>query len=129
MLGELAARWLADGTAQRLVALQRREAKQRHRLLLTAIAPHVARSHPLSLSAWLRIPEGWSEAALVRVLRERKVLVTGSTPFVVDRALAQQGIRICTAGRVSQQALTAALQTAGETFQQLPSLHAVEPLM
>ena len=61
----------------------------------------------------------------MRVLQEKKVLVTASTPFVVERSLAQSGIRLCTAGRVSRHALASALQT----MLQLTSLHPVEPLL
>jgi DNA-binding transcriptional MocR family regulator len=129
LMGEIAAQWLADGTASHLVEVQRREVRQRHQLLMSALGEYVHRAHPLSLSTWLRIPEGWTEASLVRVLRERKVLVTPSTPFVVDRALAEPGIRICVAGRVSQQALAGALQIMRETFMQLPSLHGEEQLL
>jgi DNA-binding transcriptional MocR family regulator len=129
LVAEIAARWLADGTAEQLIRVQRREATQRHKLVMDVLGAHVQRAHPLALSAWLRVPEGWSENALLRVLRDRNVLVTASTPFVVDRVLAQSGIRVSTAGRVSQQALASALQTMRETLQQLPSLHAVEPLL
>jgi DNA-binding transcriptional MocR family regulator len=129
LLGEIAAQWLVDGTAERLIAVQRREAKQRHRLLTESMSEHIGRAHPLALSAWLKIPQGWTEAALLRVLAERKILVTPSTPFAVDRALATPGLRICTTGRVSQAALASALQTLRETFHQLPSLDAAEQLL
>ena len=129
LIGEIAAQWLGDGTAERLIATQRGEARQRHQLLASELGDHVRRAHPLSLSAWLAIPNGWSEAALLRVLHDRKILATPSMPFVVDRALATPGIRICTAGRVSQKALGAALRTMRETFQQLPSLHTAEQLL
>jgi DNA-binding transcriptional MocR family regulator len=129
LLGEIAAQWLVDGTAERLVAVQRREARQRYRMLAETMSEHIARAHPLSLSALLRVPEGWTEAALLRVLQERKILVTGSTPFIVNRELARPGLRICTTGRVSQQGLASALQTMRETFELLPSLDAAEQLL
>jgi DNA-binding transcriptional MocR family regulator len=129
LVGEIAAQWLIDGTADRLIAVQQREAKQRYRMLVDAMGEHVERAHPLALSAWLRVPQGWNEAALLRVLTERKILVTPSAPFVVDRTLAQPGLRICTTGRVSPQGLASALQTMRDTFQQLPSLHSAEQLL
>lgn len=128
-MAEIASRWLNDGTAERLIQLQRQEAQDRHAILQETLAGHIIRSHPLSLSAWLRVPEGWTEAQLVTVLRERRIMVTPSAPFFVGPQNAQAGIRVCLAGRVSQEALRSTLETIKETFMQLPSLEAAGYLL
>jgi DNA-binding transcriptional MocR family regulator len=128
-VAEIAGRWLNDGTAERLIQLQRKEARERHAILQETLSGHIIRSHPLSPSAWLRVPEGWTEAQLVTVLRERRIMVTPSAPFFVGPEGAQAGIRVCLAGRVSQDALRSALGTIKETFLQLPSLEAAGYLL
>ena len=129
-MSEIASRLLEDGTAERLTQVQRKEARERYAILDETLGGHVIWAHRLSLSAWLRVPEGWTEAALVDVLRERRILVTPSAPFCVGPESAQSGIRVCLAGRVSSQgALRSALGTIRETLRQLPTLEAAGHLM
>jgi DNA-binding transcriptional MocR family regulator len=49
LAAEIAARWIADGTADALVRVQREEAKARQAILTATLGPHVASTHPLSL--------------------------------------------------------------------------------
>jgi DNA-binding transcriptional MocR family regulator len=58
---EIATRWVEDGTAQRLLTVQREEAKARQRIVAETLGSHVASSHPLSLCAWLKVPAHWTE--------------------------------------------------------------------
>ncbi len=120
LLGEIATTWIEDGTAEALVAVQRQEARARQAIVAEVLGPWVAGSHPLSLSAWLRLPERWTEEALVRILAQRRVAVTPSEPFVAGDERPAGGLRICTAGRLSHAALREALTTIRHTFEQLP---------
>lgn len=116
---EIATRWVEDGTARRLLAIQREEAKARQRLVADTLGAHVASSHPLSLCAWLKVPPHWTEDGLVRSLADRRVAVTPSDPFVAGVGHGG-GIRICLGGRMSHEVLTHALMTVRQTFEQLP---------
>ena len=121
---EIASLWIEDGTAEALLRIQRQEAQARQEILGRMLAPHIAATHPASLCAWMRVPEHWSEAALVQALAQRGVAVTSSDPFRVgDRD--GGGIRICLGGRLSQAALTETLEAVRATFDQLPPVVAV----
>ncbi|MCK0198770.1 PLP-dependent aminotransferase family protein [Ancylobacter sp. 6x-1] len=119
LAGEIASRWIEDGTAQRLLEVQRHEARARQRVVAQVLGPHVASSHPLSLCAWLKVPAHWTEDGLVRSLAERRVAVTPSDPFIAGGNHGG-GIRICLGGQLSHGALEQALTTLRQTFEQLP---------
>jgi DNA-binding transcriptional MocR family regulator len=120
LVAEMAARWIEDGTAQSLITLQRAEARARQAIVSETLGSFVAGSHPLSLCAWLSVPEHWTEEGLVRALARKGVAVTRSDPFVAGGERPAGGIRICLGGRLSHAALRAALETIRSTFVQLP---------
>jgi len=119
LLAEIATRWIEDGTAERLLAVQREEARARQRIVAETLGAHVASTHPLSLCAWLAVPEHWTEDRLVRSLADRRVAVTPSDPFIAGGNHGG-GIRICLGGQFSHDALAQALTTVRQTFEQLP---------
>jgi DNA-binding transcriptional MocR family regulator len=91
---EVAAAWIADGTAARIVRWKRaevaaRSALARRRLKLGpppggAASPHV----------WLPLPEDWTADEYAREARRRGVLVTPGREFATGREI-PNAIRIC----------------------------------
>ncbi|MBB5216513.1 PLP-dependent aminotransferase family protein [Parapusillimonas granuli] len=122
LMAEIAYSWMFDGTAARLIEVQRRELRARNAILYEELSAHLTTRHELSPTAWLNVPASWTEDSLIGVLRERGVLVTGSRPFAVDPPSRQEGIRIGLAGAVTQAGLRAGLQTIAATMEQLPTL-------
>ncbi|TMV01961.1 MocR-like ectoine utilization transcription factor EhuR [Brucella haematophila] len=125
LLGEMASRWIEDGTVNELLELQRGELRTRQAQVTDILGPLIAGSNPLSLCAWLKIPRHWSEDGLVRALANKGVAVTPSDPFVAGADRGQGGIRICLGGRLSRTALRKALETIRETCAQLPPVYDV----
>jgi len=125
LMGEMASRWIEDGTATELIEIQRSELRSRQAQVTDILGSHVAGNNPLSLCAWLKIPRNWSEDGLVRALANKGVAVTPSDPFVVGADRGSGGIRICLGGRLSRPALQTALETIRETFAQLPPVYDV----
>ncbi|HHV67097.1 PLP-dependent aminotransferase family protein [Brucella intermedia] len=125
LMGEMASRWIEDGTATELIEIQRSELRSRQAQVTDILGSHVAGNNPLSLCAWLRIPRNWSEDGLVRALANKGVAVTPSDPFVAGADRGNGGIRICLGGRLSRPALQTALETIRETFAQLPPVYDV----
>ncbi|KAB2670576.1 PLP-dependent aminotransferase family protein [Ochrobactrum sp. LMG 5442] len=123
LMGEMASRWIEDGTAAELIEIQRSELRSRQAQVTEILGSHVAGSNPLSLCAWLKIPRNWSEDGLVRALANKGVAVTPSDPFVASADRGSGGIRICLGGRLSRPALQTALETIRETFAQLPPVY------
>ena len=128
LAAEIATRWVEDGTADELVALQRAEAQARQAIVAEVLGSYVAGSHPLSLSAWLAVPPHWSEEGLVRQLARRGIAVTPSDPFVAGEERPAGGIRICLGGRLSHAALRETLEAVRDTFAQLPPIYDVDAI-
>ncbi len=95
LMGEMASRWIEDGTATELIEIQRSELRSRQAQVTDILGSHVAGNNPLSLCAWLKIPRNWSEDGLVRALANKGVAVTPSDPFVAGADRGSGGIRIC----------------------------------
>ncbi|WP_018900944.1 PLP-dependent aminotransferase family protein [Rhizobium sp. 2MFCol3.1] len=124
LTAEIATRWVENGTAQELLAIQREEARARQGIAAEILGSHFASSHPLSLCAWLKVPHHWTEDGLVRSLANQNVAVTPSEPFIAGPGHGG-GIRICLGGRVSQPTLRKALTTVRQAFEQLPPVYDV----
>jgi DNA-binding transcriptional MocR family regulator len=122
LTGEIATRWVENGTAQRLLEIQRDEARARQAIATEILGEHIASSHPLSLCAWLRIPSHWTEDGLVRSLTNQNVAVTPSEPFIAGPGHGG-GIRICLGGRLNHASLAKALTTVKHAFEQLPPVY------
>jgi DNA-binding transcriptional MocR family regulator len=123
VVGEMAARWVEEGVAERLISLQRDEIRTRQEMIARSLGQYVLGSHPLALSAWLKVPDYWTEDGLVRALRERGVAATSSEPFVVEAGDPPNAIRICIGGSMSMDTLSDALETIGNTFAQYPGVN------
>ncbi|MDM9625282.1 PLP-dependent aminotransferase family protein [Rhizobium sp. S152] len=122
LTAEIATRWVENGTALRLLAIQRDEARARQGIATEILGGHIASSHPLSLCAWLKVPSHWAEDGLVRSLTNQNVAVTPSEPFIAGAGHGG-GIRICLGGRMSHESLTKALTTVRQAFEQLPPVY------
>ena len=120
--GEIASRWVENGTALRLLEIQREEARARQAIAREVLGDSIASTHPLALCAWLRLPPHWSEDGLVRALANRNVAVTSSEPFIAGPGHGG-GIRICLGGRLSRTSLKNALLTIKQAFEQLPPVY------
>ena len=124
-MAEMAARWVEDGTAERLLRVQRRETRARHALLTETLGPAIASSHPDALCAWLRIPEGWTEDGLVRALAAGGIAVSSSDPFIAGGERPARGVRACIGGHYTHAHLRETFEHMRATFGQLPPVFEV----
>jgi DNA-binding transcriptional MocR family regulator len=120
LMAEIAARWVEDGTAERLLEAQRRETRLRHALLSQILGPVVSSSHPDALCAWLKTPEGWTEDGLVRSLAAHEIAVTSSEPFIPGGERPAGGMRVCIGGHYSHSHLRETFERMRATFEQMP---------
>ncbi|MEN8375150.1 MAG: PLP-dependent aminotransferase family protein [Gemmatimonadota bacterium] len=94
LMVEITARWLEDGTAERLMAQRRVESRARQELAARELAGYRIQAHPDSLHLWLHLPEPWRSDELVGQARQRGVLVAGAEAFVVGRSEVPHAVRI-----------------------------------
>lgn len=122
-VAEVATRWITDGTARRLVELQRTRLAARHAVLQSMLGQYVLGSHPNALSAWLRLPDHWQPERVVRALRNRRVAVTSPDPFLVRDAERPNAVRLCLGADATEPAYKAAIEVIAEVFEQYPHVH------
>lgn len=81
MMAEVAATWIEDGTAARVVAQKRAEVQLRNRLA-RRILPRLS-GDARSPHLWLELPKRWTADAFVEEARRRRVRVAGAGSFAV----------------------------------------------
>lgn len=117
---ELAARWIEDGTAERLAAWQRRETSERQRLVLRRLEGHRLDSHPESTHVWLHLPEPWRAGPFVERAREEGVAVSPPEAFVAGRSPLPDAVRICLCATPSREELDQGLGLLAGILQDAP---------
>ncbi|WP_232071994.1 PLP-dependent aminotransferase family protein [Paraburkholderia pallida] len=122
-IAEIATRWIADGTARRLVELQRQRLAARQAMVREVLGEYVLGAHPNALSAWLRVPDYWQAERVVRELRNRQIAVTSPEPFLVGNTPRPNAVRICVGAEASDAACKSALETIAGVFEQYPHVH------
>lgn len=113
LMVELTCRWLADGTAERLIQAKRMESRQRLALARDILAGHVLRSHPDGYQVWLELPEPWFTDQFVELARRRDVVVIGAGAFAVGRRHVPHAVRL-SVGRPPRRDLQKGLQILRE---------------
>ncbi len=113
LMVEVTTRWLADGTAERLIAAKRRETESRQRLAQRVLGEHRPRAHPSGYQIWLELPEPWHTDEFVARARERGVITVGAGAFAVSRTYVPQAVRL-SIGLPTRPALERGLTTINE---------------
>ena len=94
LVAEIAARWIGDGTAERLIAWQRQELVARQKSLESELRGTGLVYRRNALHAWLPVPEEWRVEAFAASLRQRNVAVTPAEVFVVGREMEPHFVRV-----------------------------------
>jgi len=89
---------IADGTAARLAALKRKDARQRQALAARVLGPARISAHPLAFFVWLEIPEPWRADMFVSAAALRGVAITPGNAFAVQPGHAPNSVRIAISG-------------------------------
>ncbi|WP_250515325.1 PLP-dependent aminotransferase family protein [Caballeronia sp. INDeC2] len=122
-IAEVSARWIMDGTAQRLVQIQRERLAARQSVVREVLGEYVLGSHPNALSVWLRVPDEWEAERITRELRNRNIAVTSPDPFLVRGADRPNAVRLCVGAEVGESTFRTAVETMREVFGQYPHVH------
>lgn len=91
---EVATRWIADGTADRIADRQRSEAKARQRMARAILPPSLIVGDDSAQHMWLELPDPWRNDDFVAEARRRQVQVLPADTFVVGRASAPHAVRL-----------------------------------
>ncbi|TAL86864.1 MAG: PLP-dependent aminotransferase family protein [Candidimonas sp.] len=123
LLAEIATRWVEDGTAERLIRIQRTRLAVRHAMIDEILGDYTISHHPNGLSAWIGIPSHWRVDSLVSVLRQRGIAVTSPDPFSVHRSDRPNALRLCVGADIEDDEVRSALANMRNTFEQYPLSH------
>ena len=103
LLVEIAARWIRDGTAGRILRARREEAAMRQRIAAAALGSWLTHPHRYACHSWIALPERWSTTDFVAAARYRGVAVSPSDAFAVSPDFAVPAVRV-SLGSVSSRA-------------------------
>lgn len=110
LMAEITARWIGDGTADRILEGRRAETRARQALAREALRGRRVRTHPNAYHLWLELPDPWRRDELVAAAAQRGVRVAGAEAFAVARRDVPHAVRVCLGGPPTRQRLAAGLQ-------------------
>jgi len=94
LMAEIAASWIADGTAESILKRKRKEAAARLRLA-DRILGRSDRARPVAYHLWLQLPKPWRSESFAEAARQRGVAVTPAPAFAVGRGVLPDAVRVC----------------------------------
>jgi DNA-binding transcriptional MocR family regulator len=117
----LATRWIADGTADALLAAVRRESIERQRLAAAILPRRSFRADPVGFHLWVSLPESWTRSAFVGHMRSTGVGVVASDAFATD-GVPPEAVRVCLGGPADRVAVRGALEFMAHALTESPTL-------
>ncbi len=120
LMAEIAAEWIRDGTADRLMDQKCAEATARQLMAKEILAGFEFDAHPFSFHLWLHLPEPWRSNEFAAQLRRRGVLVTPAEAFVPGREEPPHAVRVCIGAPRSRAQLEKGLRIISDVLQETP---------
>lgn len=108
LMAALALRWLADGSADEIIAAIAAEAAARQKLAAKALEGHDYAAHPRGHHVWLRLPEAWTRLEFAAHMQRQGLAVVTSDSFSID-GTPEHAIRIALGAARSRADLAGAL--------------------
>ena len=112
-MARIVARWIADGTAERLAEEKRAETRRRNRMARRILAGAELACDPAAAHLWLTIPEPWRADDFVAAARRRGVGIIPAAAFAVVRQ-PPNAVRICLGVQTTAERVERALARLAE---------------
>lgn len=109
LMAEVTARWIADGTAERIMSRKRDETRARQAMAQEALAGYDVRTNDHSYHLWLLLPERWRGQDFAAALAQRGVLVASAEAFAVGHRDVPHAVRVCVGAAQSRKELSRGL--------------------
>lgn len=113
---EVVARWLADGTADKLGASKRRAQTRRVTAARQVLGPLISIRSAASPHAWLHVPDAWEGSDAAAALLERGVVTTAGEVFATATGAGRNRIRLALGRPRSDEDVLAGLHIVAETL-------------
>jgi len=111
LMAEVATRWIDDGTAERLNAEQRAEARHRREMARAILACPIPAGSPDGFHLWLPLPDPWSPDGFEAAARRLGVEVRGGPRFAVDARARPAAVRLCLSHEIDRDRVETGLRT------------------
>lgn len=118
---EIAARWIADGTADTLTARQRAAVARRQEIARSTLEGVPLSASPWGMHLWLALPEGWSGEGFCATAAARGVKVTDAGAFATDPRSAPAAVRLCLSHEADEGRLRQGLEIVRALLHEPPS--------
>jgi DNA-binding transcriptional MocR family regulator len=118
-MAELASKWIADGTGERLGTQYRNEAIARQSIAREMLRGLSYAAYPAGFHGWLTLPEYWMPAHFAAEMRQRGVIITPAEVFAVGKPV-PPAIRICLSAARDRNELRHALSIINELARGTP---------
>ncbi|MDQ6828899.1 MAG: PLP-dependent aminotransferase family protein [Gemmatimonadota bacterium] len=94
LMAEIAASWIRDGTAHRILAANREAAVERQAIARRVLRAWQWRAHPRGYHGWLELPAPWTTAAFTTQARRAGVGVAPADAFAVSQQAIAPAVRV-----------------------------------
>jgi DNA-binding transcriptional MocR family regulator len=118
---EVAARWIADGTAAAITDRKREEAAARQQLARRILPDARLQTSAQSYFLWLALPSPWRSDRFVRAARDRGVVVTPAEAFATGSGEPPAGVRVSLSAPSDRDTVAAGLQTLADMLERGPA--------
>jgi DNA-binding transcriptional MocR family regulator len=122
LMSALLAKWIQDGTADRMIARKREEVSARHELARGILCSTPPPPH-ITPHWWIALPKTWRAEGFAEECRARGVAITPAAAFAVDRADVPNAVRICLAAVSTRQRLEEGLRVIQEILERGPTMY------
>ena len=121
LMVEIAARWIVDGTADRLTEMQRTLAARRQAIAAALFADHDMRADPHGLHLWLTLPPFWSADTFRAEADVRGVKIVEGAAFAVGSGTRPNAVRLCLSHEPDENRLTHGLEVLQTLVRERPT--------
>ena len=119
LMARLVARWIRDGTVERLVREKRTETGRRNSIARRILAGAALAADPAASHIWLLLPEAWRADDFVAAARRRGVGIIPAAAFSVIRQ-PPEAVRICLGAQTITERIERALARLAELLANPP---------
>lgn len=117
----IAQRWIADGTALRLMGAVREEAALRQVLAARILAGARYTTKPEALHLWLDLPRAWSQPDFIAAARARGVELRPGTMFALEPEQEPHALRVVVGSPETRETLEQGLRAVAGLLDTVPA--------
>jgi DNA-binding transcriptional MocR family regulator len=119
LMARIVARWITDGTVERLTREKRVETRRRNGIARRILAGAALTADPAASHTWLTLPEPWRADDFVAAARRRGVGIIPAAAFAIIRQ-PPEAVRICLGTQATTEGIERALARLAELLASPP---------